>query len=379
MTIDLARTPPTPRPYGLTPPPPPPPPPAPGPLPDRPRALRRRTLDDIASLVGSAFGSLALVWVLYTKVFSTSGLLGFLVCWFLSFLVLYALVSTLGNPWVEVMDRLMSAVVHAGAAIVGFALVSTIVFIFVKAWPALTHWNFYSSDMAGVRPTSPLTQGGILHAIVGTLIQVGIAVAFALPLGIGTALFMTEVGGRLAHAVRTVVEAMTALPDVLAGLFVYTILIIGLNWERDGFAVSVALAVTMTPVIARSAEVALKIVPNGLREAGLALGATHWQNVRRVVLPTARTGLGTSLILGIARITGETAPLLIVSGATTFLNTDPFHNPMNSMPLYIFTSVRSGEPLYIARGYGAAAVLVALVLVLFVITRFLARDRKGTR
>jgi len=120
-------------------------------------------------------------------------------------------------------------------------------------------------------------------------------------------------------------------------------------------------------------------VPNGLREAGLALGATQSQNVRRVVLPTARMGLATSLILGIARIAGETAPLLIVSGASTFMNTDPFNNPMNSLPLFIFTSVRSGEPLNMDRGYGAAAVLMAMVLVLFVITRLLARNRRKSR
>ena len=132
-------------------------------------------------------------------------------------------------------------------------------------------------------------------------------------------------------------------------------------------------------MIARSAEVVLKVVPSSLREASWALGASEAQTVRRVVLPTARAGLVTSLILGIARITGETAPLLIVSGASTFLNTDPFHNPMNSLPLYIFAAVRSGEPLYVARGYGAAALLVALVLVLFVLTRFLARDRTVRR
>jgi phosphate transport system permease protein len=135
----------------------------------------------------------------------------------------------------------------------------------------------------------------------------------------------------------------------------------------------------MVPVTARSAEVVLKVVSGTLREAGLALGATQWQTVRRVVLPTARPGLATSLILGIARIVGETAPLLIVSGASSFLNRDPFHNPMNSLPLFIFAAVRSGQPLFIQRGYGAAALLLALVLVLFSVTRFLARARQGTR
>ena len=113
--------------------------------------------------------------------------------------------------------------------------------------------------------------------------------------------------------------------------------------------------------------------------AGLALGASQWQTVRRVVLPTARSGLATALILGIARITGETAPLLIVSGASSFFNKDPLHNTMNSLPLFIFAAVRSGEPLFIQRGYGAAAVLLALVLVLFSVTRFLARNGQESR
>jgi phosphate transport system permease protein len=341
--------------------------------------LRTRTLDDVLALVGSMLAALAGVWVVYALALGLDGIGGFIACWYVSFLAIYAVVVRISNPRTVVVDRLISAVVHGGAAIVAFALATTIAYIFIEGWPALVHLNFYTQDMAGVRPTSPLTEGGVLHAIVGTLIQIAIAVAIALPLGVATAVYMTEVGGRLANTVRTTVEAMTALPDVLAGLFVYTVLIIGFQWEKDGLAASLALATTMVPVIARSSEVALKVVPGGLREASLALGATHWQTVRKVVLPTAKAGLATSLILGIARVTGETAPLLIVSGATTFFNSDPLHEPMNSLPLFIFTAVRSGEPLYIARGYGAAALLVAMVLMLFVATRVLARGQKGAR
>ena len=341
---------------------------------DRPRKLQRRTLDDVASLAGAAIGSLALVWILFERVFAFSGLLGFVACWYGAFVALYAWVTGVSNPRTAVVDRVASAAAHGGAAIVGLTLATTVGFIFVKAWPALSHLNFFTRDMAGVRPTSPLTQGGIVHAVVGSAVEVGIAVAFALPLGLATAVYMTEVGGRLATVVRTVVEAMTALPDIGASL-----LIIGFGMEKNGLAVSLALVVTMVPVTARSAEVVLKVVSGSLREAGLALGASQWQTVRRVVLPTARSGLATALILGIARITGETAPLLIVSGASSFFNKDPLHNTMNSLPLFIFSAVRSGEPLYIQRGYGAAAVLLGLVLVLFVVTRVLARNRQGSR
>ena len=346
---------------------------------DRPRTIHTRTADDVLSLLGSMLSSLALVWVVYERLIGLNGILGFLLCWFAAYLAIYATVTARTNPGTVVIDRLVSGVVHGAAGIVGLVLVTTVAYVFIEGWPALSHLNFYTSDMAGVRPTSPLTEGGVLHAMVGSAVQISIAVAIALPLGIATAVYMNEVGGRLATSVRTVVEAMTALPDVLAGLFVYTVLIIGFQWERDGMAAALALATTMVPVIARSAEVVLAAVPGGLREAGLALGATKWSTVRRVVLPTAKSGLATSLILGIARITGETAPLLIVSGASTFFNADPMHEPMNSLPLFIFTAVRSGEPLYIARGYGAAALLSSLVLALFVLTRILARSRQGNR
>jgi phosphate transport system permease protein len=133
----------------------------------------------------------------------------------------------------------------------------------------------------------------------------------------------------------------------------------------------------MLPVIARAAEVVLRVVPGGLREAGLALGASRWRVVWRVVLPTARPGLATALILGIARAAGETAPVLLTSGASTFFNADPFRAPMNSLPLYIFSGFESGEQLYAARLWGAAAVLLVLILILFVIARVLARSRGG--
>lgn len=347
--------------------------------PDRPRTLGRRTVDDTASLVGAGAASIALSWLLYTRVFAWSGKLGLALFTYALFLLLFGIVTAMGNDRPTVVERLTAAVITGGASVVGLALVSTVSFIFVRALPALQHANFYTHDMSGVRPTSPLTQGGVLHAELGSAIEVGIAIAISLPLGIGTAVYMTEVGGRLSTYVRTVVEAMTALPDILAGLFVYTVLIIGFHAERTGLAAALALAVTMVPIIARSAEVVLRLVPAGLREASLALGASQWQTVRRVVLPTAKSGLATALILGIARIAGETAPLLIVSGASTFRNTDPLHNPMNSLPLYIFSAVRSGEPFFIARGYGAAAVLLTIVLLLFTTTRFLARDKGRAR
>jgi phosphate transport system permease protein len=347
---------------------------------DRPRALGRASLDDRASTWMTLGGSLALVWVLYERVLPWSGALGFLVLWWAAFLVLLAAVSAVGNPLPAVVDRVASALVWSGALVVVGALASAIGYTFYKGHRALLYPNFYTHDMAGVLPSAGLDHGGISHALVGTAIEVGLATAIALPLGIGTGVYLTEVGGRMSSVVRTVVEAMTALPDVLAGLFVYAVLILALGWDKTGLAVSVALAVTMVPVVARSCEVVLRIVPGVLREASLALGASRWRTVWNVVLPTARSGLATSLILGIARITGETAPLLIVSGSSTFFNDNPLHEPMNSLPLFTFAAIKSGQqgPV-VDRAYGAALVLLIFVLVLFVLARFLARDKSGRR
>ncbi|MDT4893942.1 MAG: phosphate transport system permease protein [Pseudonocardiales bacterium] len=347
--------------------------------PDVPRVLSARSADDIGSIWGSALAAVSFTWIAYYHLLSFSGIVGFVVVTWFVFLAFVAGVTLVGNPVPVLFDRLATAILTSGAMLILLLVGYVLIFIYRRGWPAYTKANFYTQDMSGVRPTAPLTQGGILHAIVGSGIQIGIATAISVPLGVGTAIYLTEVGGKLAQTVRTVVEAMTALPDILAGLFVYTFLIIGLHWDRTGLTVSIALAVTMIPVIARSAEVMLRVVPGGLREAGLALGASRWQVVRRVVVPTARSNLVTSIILGVARIAGETAPLLIVSGATIFFNADPLHDKMNSLPLLIFAGIRSGEPAYEQRAYGAAAVLLTLVLVLFITARFIARDKLAKR
>jgi phosphate transport system permease protein len=348
-----------------------------GPGADRPRRVGTATTDDYLALWGSIAGSAALVWVVYGRVLPLSGPLGFIVCWYATFLALYWAVSAMAHPRPVVRDRLAAAVVRGGALVVIGAVASAIVYTFSQGRHAIIHLNFYTHDMAGVEPTAPLTQGGIVHAIVGTLIEIGIAIVVSLPLGVGTAVFISEVGGRFARGVRTIVEAMTALPDILAGLFIYFVLIVKLGVPKSGFAAAMALSVMMLPIIARSAEVVLRIVPGGLREASLALGASRWRTVWQVVLPTARPGLATALILGVARGIGETAPVLLTSGASTFLNWNPLQNPMNSLPLFIWAAFQTGEQQNYSRYWGAASVLLALVLALFVIVRLLARSRPG--
>ena len=346
---------------------------------DTPRPLSQRTTDDVLSLGGALLGSLALVWLVYFQLLPLKGVVGFVICWYFAFLGLYAGVTALSHPRPEVVSRVVGAVVTLAALLVGFALATVIIYTIAKGIPALRHPNFFTQTGKGVGPITPLTKGGIKHVIVGSAIQLAIAVVISLPLGIGTAIFMTEVGGWFARVVRTVVEAMTALPDLLAGLFVYVTLVIGFHMQRDGLAVGLALSITMTPIIARSSEVALRVVPGGLREAGLALGSTHWSTVRRIVLPTARPGLATALVLAMARGVGESAPLLIVSGASNFWNLNPLNHSMNSLPLYIYQGIRSGEPLSIDRAFGAATVLLFIVFVMFAVMRIVARQRVGRR
>ena len=344
---------------------------------DQPRRLNRTTLDDRLSLAGAAFGSASLVWVLYDQVLPFAGVLGFLVCWYIAFLAFYAALTAMAHPRPLVVDRLAKAVITGGAAIVGLALIFTILYTFIRGWRPLVHLNFYTKDMGGVQPGDSLKRGGVLHAIAGTGIELGIAVAVSLPLGVVAAIYMSEVGAGFAKVVRTVVEAMTALPDLIAGLFVYTTLILALGLQRSGLAAAIALSITMLPIIARSAELALRVVPGGLREAGVALGATQWRTVWQVVLPTAAPGLATALILAVARAAGETAPLLIANGDSQYLNVNPTSNPMNSLPLFVYKAFKSGDPAYIQRGFGAASLLLVLVLSAFIILRLIARGPSG--
>ncbi|TIC83216.1 phosphate ABC transporter permease PstA [Nocardioides sp. GY 10113] len=349
---------------------------------DAPPAVPRRavgapTADETFARVGAWAAALAMTWLITQRFLPLSGLAWFLVFLLGTGLIMTGLLTAMTSTLVEVRDRLSGVVVTAGALAVGAAIVSAVVFVYVRGWRPLTYWTFFTEDMAGVEPKAPLDQGGILHAMVGSVIHLGIGISIALPLGIGTAVYMTEVGGRFSRVVRTVVEAMTALPSIVAGLFIYTTVILALGLPRSGFAAGLAIAVMMLPIIARAADVVLRVVPNNLREASLALGASRWRTVWHAVLPTARPGLATAVILGVARGVGETSPVLLTSGAAPFLVVNPFDGAMNSLPLFVYTQARSGVPIAIERGFGAAAVLMVMVLTLFVAARLIARPRRA--
>jgi len=235
----------------------------------------------------------------------------------------------------------------------------------------LPYLTFYTEDMALAGPLDPLSIGGVAHAILGSLIQIGIALAITIPLGIAAAVYLNEIPGRFSRFVRTIVEAMTALPSIVAGLFIFATAILMFGLPKSGLAASLAISVMMLPIMIRSADVVLRLVPQTLKEASIGLGASQWKTVWNVVLPTSRSGLTTSIILATARGIGETSPVLLTSGFTAELNVNPLESPMVSLPLAIFQFVKSPEPTMIARGFGTAAVLMVLVLTLFVIARII--------
>lgn len=341
--------------------------------------------------LGSAtVGSLALTWMLFERILPVTSPLGFAVAWYLLFLVMYAVVSSTRLDRVGVVDRIVGALVAtAGAVLVG-VLAGIVVFISIRGKAALAHTNFFVDTLALVGPDDGLDKGGLYSAMIGTFEQVALAILISVPVGIATAVYLNEVGGKLSRLVRTVVDAMSAIPTIVAGLFIYAMFIIGFDvpgWlpllgdrislPRSGFAAALALSVSMIPVVVTTAEVVLRLVPNGLREASLALGSSQWQTVRGVVLPTARPGLITAVLLGVARVIGETSPVLLVAGYTNELNYDPFHGPQVSLPLFVFNLARQPFDVAIARAFGAAVVLLFLVVVFFATARILGGRAPG--
>ncbi|MEX2969580.1 MULTISPECIES: phosphate ABC transporter permease PstA [Streptomyces] len=233
--------------------------------------------------------------------------------------------------------------------------------------------GYFLSHSMGTTPDA-LPGGGIYHAIIGTLEQVGLATLIAAPLGLLTAIYLVEYGrGKLARAVTFFVDVMTGIPSIVAGLFILSVWILILGFGPSGFAGAMALAILMMPVVVRSTEEMLKLVPNELREASLALGVPKWRTILKVVLPTSIGGITTGVMLAIARITGETAPvLLLVWGAKT-INNNPFQDAQQSLPLYVFQQWQQGSDASYDRAWAAALVLIAFVMILNLVARGIAR------
>ena len=281
------------------------------------------------------------------------------------------------------IDRTIQVGVTTAALTVLVPLIWVVAYIAVKGAPALS-LGFFRHDQRGISPLAPATAGGGLHAMVGTLEEVGLAVAVALPLGALAALFLNESRSRWRRPVRIFVDAMSGLPSIIAGLFIYAVFILPFGKDTslldfNGLMAALALSLDMLPTVCRTIEVVLRLVPNGLREASMALGASRARTVWSVLLPTARSGITTAVVLAIARAVGETAPLLFTAFGNTLLNANPFSGDQESLPLFIYRYIRQPSTNAIDRGYTGALVLMLLVLVLFVLARIAGRDRGQRR
>ena len=341
------------------------------PTPPPPRVRIGRDPELVVHVLAAATGALGTTWMVAERILPVQGKLPFWLLAYAFFLLFLAVVSSTTLDRVGVTDRVVGALVASGGVLLVALLGGIVLFTFVRGREALFHWNFFTQTTAFIGPDAPLTEGGMYAAMVGTLEQVALSLLFSVPLGIATAVYLNEARGWLPRTVRTVVDAMSAVPTIVAGLFVYSMLVIRFGAERSGIAAAFALSISMVPVVTRTAEVVLRLVPNGLREASLALGCTQWQTVKGVVLPTARSGLVTAVLLGVARVIGETSPVLLVAGSTNELNYDPLHDPQVSLPLFVFNQVRLPLDEAIARAFGAAVVLLLLVVVLFALARII--------
>ncbi|MEY9938802.1 phosphate ABC transporter permease PstA [Streptacidiphilus sp. MAP5-3] len=274
-----------------------------------------------------------------------------------------------GRRWAK--DRLATSLVWSAFILAVIPLFGLIYYTIAQGIGYL-NIDFLTHSMKGVLATD--TNGGLYHALIGTLEQVGLATLMAAPVGIFTAIYLVEYqGGRLARAVTFFVDVMSGVPSIVAGLFVLSFWIILLGFSFSGFAGSIALAILMLPVVVRSTEEMLKLVPNSLREASLALGVPKWLTILRVVLPTALGGITTGLMLAVARITGETAPILLLVFGADAINANPFSGPQSSLPLFVYQQYALGTNASQSRAWAGALVLIAFVMILNLAARLIAR------
>lgn len=344
--------------------------------PETRRATALTTPRDKVIQTASALASAAIAAILTTQILPVTGPVPFAITWLIGFVVIYWLAVQMSDDALAAKDRIMTFVITLGAAIVLLPLVFILGFVFVRGVGALSV-SFFTQDLS--RTGTLDSGGGLQHAIVGTLEQILMAVVMAVPLGMMTAVFLNEVRGPLRRPVRMFVDAMSGVPSIVAGLFIYAVWLISLGNGGSGFAASLALSILMLPTVARTAEEVLRLVPGGLREASLAMGATEWRTVWSIVLPTARNGLITAVVLGIARVVGETAPLIMTSFGSTKLNANPFSGLQASLPLSVYQLLSNPFAAQQQRAYAGAFVLVLLVLLLFIITRILGNRKSGQK
>ncbi len=271
-----------------------------------------------------------------------------------------------------VRDRVVTGAVHVAFALAVIPLAWILWTVVSRGYSLLLTSSWWTHSQRGI--TVRDTGGGAYHAIMGTLLQAGVTALISVPIGILTAIYLVEYGrGRLARTVSFMVDILTGIPSIVAALTVYALWITTMGLNRVAFAVSLSLVLLMIPVIVRSTEEMLRLVPNELREASYALGVPKWKTILRIVLPTALSGIITGVLLGLARVMGETAPLLILGPYTKSINTDLFSGPMAALPTMINQDRTEFLEAAVTRTWAAALTLILLVMALNLTGRLIAR------
>jgi phosphate transport system permease protein len=269
-------------------------------------------------------------------------------------------------------DRIVTVLVWAAFVVALVPLVWILWTVGSKGYQLILDAHWWMNSQAGISPRRQ--GGGAYHAILGTLLTAAVTAVIAVPIAIFTAIYLVEYGrGRFARIVSFMVDILTGIPSIVAALFIYAVWIGVLGQQREGIAVSFALVLLMLPVVVRSTEEMLKLVPTELREASYALGVPKWTTIARIVLPTAASGIVTGVLLGLARIMGETAPLIILAPYTAFINGNLFNGNIAALPTLIFTNFGDNVPAQLDRMWAAALTLILIVLALNIAGRLVAR------
>lgn len=276
----------------------------------------------------------------------------------------------------KVTNNAATVLVTLSVGIAIIPLVWVLVTVLVKGFGVVTSSTWWSNSQSGM--TAFAAGGGAYHAIVGTLLQGLVCAVISIPIGVFVGIYLVEYGAgtRLGKVTTFMVDILTGVPSIVAALFIYALWVATLGFERSGFAVSLALVLLMIPVIVRSTEEMLRIVPMDLREASYALGVPKWKTISSIVIPTALSGIVTGIMLALARVMGETAPLLILVGYAAAMNFDIFGGFMGSLPGMMYDQVSAGagaNPVPTDRLWGAAFTLIVLIALLNVGARFLAK------
>ena len=336
------------------------------------KATKRERLIDLSIFFLALLSSYVIVAATELK-----GKLALFVVFFLAYMLFTSSIKGFQLGSAAAKDAIVSSLVAFGAIVTVIPIASILFTVVQKGLPGIS-LNLFISDMSMATPTDPLSNGGLLHAITGTLALVTLALIMSVPIGILTALYLTEIKGRFTSPIRFLVQAMSGVPSIVAGLFILSAILYPITKSFSGFMGALALTILMIPTIARTSEEVLNLIPNDLREAGVALGGTQWRTVAMIVLPAAKSGLITAVILGVARIAGETAPLLLLTGGGDKVNPNAFNGPLGSLPYYIWKSFNAGSPEALTRAWAGLLVLVGLVLILFTAARYLG-SKKSTK